>query len=153
MVVLDFVDLSETIPIEQFKDTLHEDPTIILNVLAMAMHQVMPVRCVHAASTLTGSVVCGLLQALKVRGVNLGFDRVTIRMRNYSPITAFRGLKSNVVDKMVAIRGNVVRVSGIKPLVKELVFCCMKCGNRMRRAFLGTTDTVRTRFVQRSMIC
>jgi hypothetical protein len=105
-----------------------------------------------------------LPQTLEVLGVPFMYDRVTVRIKNFSPITPLRALKSNFAgrramprllsspllspsltfsfaDKFVTLRGNVVRVSSIKPLVKEMVFKCAKCGTDFRRAFIGTTVT------------
>ena len=77
-------------------------------------------------------------------------------MLNYTPLTPLRNLKSNFVgmpspfwchssswflphaiDKFVALRGNVVRVSSIKPLVTSMAFDCPRCGNRTTVKFSG----------------
>jgi len=54
-------------------------------------------------------------------------NRISPRFVHFRPITPIRQLKSNHLGKFVAIRGNVVRVSGVRPLVKRMDFSCAKC--------------------------
>jgi len=42
--------------------------------------------------------------------------------------TQLKKLKSNVIDKLVCVRGAVVRVSSVRPLLKSAAFSCSKCG-------------------------
>jgi DNA helicase MCM8 len=65
-------------------------------------------------------------------------DRVMVRMSNYSPITALKNLKANFVDRFVALRGNVVRISNVRPLVTAMSFQCTKCGHKIDQLFIGT---------------
>eukprot|EP00466_Bigelowiella_natans_P007098 jgi/Bigna1/45150/e_gw1.113.2.1 len=62
-------------------------------------------------------------------------QRLTVRFQNYRPITSLRKLKSNLVDKFIALRGNVVRVSNIKPLVRKMWFECANCGAKFCEIF------------------
>jgi DNA helicase MCM8 len=39
-----------------------------------------------------------------------------------------------LVEKLVTVRGTVLKVSTVKPLVLELEFRCMKCGKKIPRA-------------------
>ncbi|KAK3255315.1 hypothetical protein CYMTET_35496, partial [Cymbomonas tetramitiformis] len=54
---------------------------------------------------------------------------LSIRLVNYEASKIpFRLLLSNLIDRLVTLIGTVVRVSTVKPFVKELTFTCAKCG-------------------------
>ena len=59
---------------------------------------------------------------------NIPKQKVNARIYNYEPITPMRSLKSKLIGKFIAIRGTVIRVSNIKPLVLKMGFKCSKCG-------------------------
>lgn len=61
---------------------------------------------------------------------NLVFDAryINVRLLNHEPITALKNLKASYFCKLVSIRGTVVRVSNVKPLVTRLAFSCNSCG-------------------------
>jgi DNA helicase MCM8 len=61
--------------------------------------------------------------------------RVCPRLRNFSPITPMRSLKANSVGHFVAIRGTVIRVSNIKPVVVRMPFICSKCHQKCLARF------------------
>lgn len=58
--------------------------------------------------------------------------RMNINIINFQPLVPLKYLKSNYVGKFIAVRGTVVRVSIVKPMVKSMVFECIKCGYRDR---------------------
>jgi len=53
---------------------------------------------------------------------------INARLLNYEPMTLLKNLKANYFGKLVSIRGTVVRVSNIKPLVTKMAFKCNSCG-------------------------
>lgn len=109
---VDYSVLKDSIPVAQFASVLKDEPITVLSCLEIACH--------HA-----------------LVGMKLPFPigKITVRLAQYKPLTAMRNLKSNFVDKFVALRGNVVRVSNIKPLVTSMYFDCARCGNRVLRYF------------------
>ena len=112
-ITIDFTQLCEEIPVAEFASVLHTDAPTVLSSLGLACH--------HALLALRTPFPIGTL---------------TVRLRNYKPITALKNLKSNFVDKFIALRGNVVRVSNIKPLVTSMAFKCVRCGNEIVRTFV-----------------
>lgn len=90
----------------------------------------------NAATTLAclGLALCSLRRA--PRGSAAKRDRLAPRLRpiaprlvNYRPITRLTRLKADLIGKFVSIRGTVVRVCGVRPLVRRMEFCCSKCGS------------------------
>eukprot|EP00873_Tetraselmis_striata_P017384 jgi/Tetstr1/437648/TSEL_026315.t1 len=54
---------------------------------------------------------------------------VAVRLWNHpGTLTTIRALKSSSIGKLVTIKGTVVRVSRVKPLVTRMSFACGKCG-------------------------
>ncbi|KAI5019106.1 hypothetical protein ZWY2020_043994 [Hordeum vulgare] len=63
-------------------------------------------------------------------------DKVNIRLYNHTEtIIALKNLKAACIRKLVTVRGTVVKVSTVKPLVLALDFHCMKCATLIRRVF------------------
>ncbi|KXZ52381.1 hypothetical protein GPECTOR_9g425 [Gonium pectorale] len=61
--------------------------------------------------------------------------RIAIRLVNHpASATHIRGLKSSSIGKLVTLRGTVVRMSPVRPLVTSMDFVCAKCGARTRQA-------------------
>jgi DNA helicase MCM8 len=59
-----------------------------------------------------------------------------------SPLTPLCALKSATVGKFVSVRGNVVRVSAVRPLVRRMAFMCGKCNAETSVPFTqGKFDT------------
>lgn len=46
---------------------------------------------------------------------------------NFSETTPFRHIKSNLIGKFVCLKGTVIRVGNIKPLVTRMDFKCLRC--------------------------
>ncbi|KAM0888130.1 hypothetical protein ACQ4PT_028495 [Festuca glaucescens] len=62
-------------------------------------------------------------------------EKVNIRLYNHTEtIIALKNLKAAYIS-MNFLRGTVVKVSAVKPLVMELDFQCMKCATAIRHAF------------------
>jgi DNA helicase MCM8 len=55
-------------------------------------------------------------------------DPIQIHISGFRPLTPFRALKSNALGQFVTVRGTVVRVSGVRPIVRRMNFECAKCG-------------------------
>ena len=54
---------------------------------------------------------------------------------NVAPLTAMSSLKSSLRGQLVAVRGNVTRVTAVRPLVVSADYVC-KCGSRIPTAFV-----------------
>jgi DNA helicase MCM8 len=54
--------------------------------------------------------------------------KINVRIHNYSPQTSLRSLRSNNIGKFVGLKGTVIRVSNVKPLVVSMPFKCARCG-------------------------
>ncbi|KAJ1928666.1 hypothetical protein IWQ60_001871, partial [Tieghemiomyces parasiticus] len=57
-------------------------------------------------------------------------DRLQVRLINYEPVTPLKSLKSNLVGKLICIRGTVVRTSLVRPLLLQVSFVCAGCNRR-----------------------
>eukprot|EP00111_Clytia_hemisphaerica_P002704 TCONS_00007630-protein len=53
---------------------------------------------------------------------------LNVRLLNYEPITPLKSLKSSYFGKLVSIKGTVVRVGNIKPILTKMAFQCNSCG-------------------------
>ncbi|KND03322.1 uncharacterized protein SPPG_02368 [Spizellomyces punctatus DAOM BR117] len=56
----------------------------------------------------------------------LGFKR-TVRLVNLDEITPLKDLKANLMNRYISIRGTVVRISTVKPVLSEMSFICSHC--------------------------
>ncbi|KAI6698199.1 hypothetical protein NL676_018318 [Syzygium grande] len=62
--------------------------------------------------------------------------KINIRLYNYpESMIALKNLKAAYIDKLVSLRGTVVKVSTVKPLVVEMSFDCAKCKSSIKRIF------------------
>ena len=62
--------------------------------------------------------------------------KVQMRLTEYSAsLTNIRLMKSSCIGKLVSLKGTVVRMSSIRPLVQQLDFVCSKCGMTMSCKF------------------
>ncbi|KAF0923851.1 hypothetical protein E2562_007710 [Oryza meyeriana var. granulata] len=83
--------------------------------------------CMGAAVHL---VVCA------TRDLQLGdINKINIRLYNHTKTIALKNLKAAYIKKLVTVRGTVLKVSTVKPLVLQLNFQCMKCATKFPRVF------------------
>lgn len=62
--------------------------------------------------------------------------KINIRLHNYpESLIALKNLKAAYIDKLVSVRGTVVKVSTVRPLVVQMNFACGKCGTNIMRIF------------------
>ncbi|KAA6384926.1 MAG: putative DNA helicase MCM8 [Streblomastix strix] len=59
---------------------------------------------------------------------------VVVRISNFR-ILSLRDIKSNYINRFVSIKGTVVRVGPVRPLVIEATFVCLRCEARITMAF------------------
>ncbi|KAH7821450.1 DNA replication licensing factor MCM8 [Monocercomonoides exilis] len=61
-------------------------------------------------------------------------EPVLLRIFNYRP-TPLRDVKSNFINKFVSIKGTVVRVGPVRPLIVKATFICARCETRIEFPF------------------
>ncbi|KAH8937600.1 hypothetical protein BDL97_16G036800 [Sphagnum fallax] len=62
--------------------------------------------------------------------------KINIRLHNHpDSLLALKSLKASCLGKLVSVRGTVVRMSVVKPLVKGMDFTCSKCTGVITRQF------------------
>lgn len=75
--------------------------------------------------------------AMIVTAVNGIYNsHLRVRIQNYGPLTPFKDIKANLVGKLVAVKGTIIRVGGIRSMVMRMTFECDVCG--------ATTQLVRS---------
>ncbi|KAJ8637003.1 hypothetical protein MRB53_011270 [Persea americana] len=63
-------------------------------------------------------------------------EKINIRLHNHPESTiALKNLKAAYIGRLVSVRGTVVKVSTVKPLVVQMNFVCGKCGAIITRIF------------------
>jgi len=62
-------------------------------------------------------------------------NKINVRLYNIGAAIALKKLKAAFIKKLVTVHGTVVKVSTVKPLVLQLKFQCMKCTEKIKRAF------------------
>eukprot|EP01138_Halocafeteria_seosinensis_P007963 gb/GECG01008136.1/.p1 GENE.gb/GECG01008136.1/~~gb/GECG01008136.1/.p1 ORF type:complete len:855 (+),score=103.16 gb/GECG01008136.1/:1-2565(+) len=103
-VSINYDDLIRRCPLTQVKEDLKETPEDIISCIGISL-------CIIRAEA----------------NPSVTPARVIPRIQNVHPITSVRQLKSQSIGKFVSLRGNVVRVSGVRPLVIEMTFECATC--------------------------
>lgn len=102
-------------------DKLAKMPHMILSLLHLVVHQAL---LAHPAMPVAGAsdVECWRKRMLAAR--------VHARFLGFDPVMPMRDLKSHNIGRFVSLRGNVVRVSNMRPLVATLEFECARCRRR-----------------------
>jgi DNA helicase MCM8 len=101
---LDYTQLKPLLP-ESVTTMFEEEPELILPCLGLAVFQAI----------------------YSSRKVIKNAPPITPRLFNLGRITPLRQLKSSCIGKLVSIRGTVIRVGNIKPLVTQTNFICSRC--------------------------
>ncbi|KAA8516516.1 hypothetical protein F0562_016978 [Nyssa sinensis] len=113
---LDFQQFRKICELQEFYATLEEKPKVAILCMSAAIHKVL--FTIWENSRLEDSV------------------KVNIRLHNYpESIIALKNLKAAYIDRLVSVRGTVVKVSTVRPLVVQMSFTCMKCGTNIMRNF------------------
>ncbi|KAK9824829.1 hypothetical protein WJX81_003431 [Elliptochloris bilobata] len=121
---LDYMSLQQQCQSPDLVPALDMQPAEGLGCLGAAVYEVLFHTCHHRALE-NGFLLKGLQPC-----------KVAIRLVNCpQAATHIRQLRSSSVGRLVSIRGTVVRVSGIRPLVVQMDFACGKCGATMTCAF------------------
>ncbi|KAF0975071.1 hypothetical protein FDP41_005824 [Naegleria fowleri] len=103
------------------EDKLYNSPGFCIGAIEMAAHHVF-------------------LEGEKNSGM-----KINARIQNHSVFKALKKLKSNSMGKFVAVKGTVVKVSNIRPIVTQMVFNCAKCGTKQKKHFRDGKFTLPTK--------
>ncbi|KAF3442091.1 hypothetical protein FNV43_RR16007 [Rhamnella rubrinervis] len=114
---IDFERFKKICAIEEFFVFLDDKPKIALSCMSAAVHK----------------------QVLLTERVNNKLEdviKVNIRLHNHpESVIALKNLKAAYIDKLVSVRGTVVKVSTVRPLAVEMSFDCAKCKTNISRIF------------------
>jgi len=116
-VYVDFDDLINDdvlrIELPTLQQDMKDNPDVHLKALSVAFHQAL-LNDQNADEPQTMSVPFDI-------------QYIHTRIMNFGPTTTLKNLKANSYGKLVTIRGTVVRVGNVKPLVTHLAFNCTAC--------------------------
>ncbi|XP_057535732.1 probable DNA helicase MCM8 isoform X2 [Amaranthus tricolor] len=112
---LNFQELRKICDVDCFYVNLEEYPKEALLCMGAAIHKVSP------------------LQGKRKLESHL---KLNIRLHNYpESMIALKNLKAAYIDRLVSVRGTVVKVSTVRPLVMQMTFKCIQCGADIIRFF------------------
>lgn len=112
---LDFQKFRKICDVELFFETLEEKPRMTLSCISAAVHKVLLTQCKN-----------NLEDGMKIN----------IRPYNYpESMIALKNLKAAYIDKLVSVRGTVVKAGTVRPLVVRMNFECSKCKSEILRIF------------------
>lgn len=113
---IDFQHFQKVCELGEFYATLEEKPKEALLCMSSAVHKVLSTK--GDGNKMEDSV------------------KINIRLHNYpESMIALKNLKAAYIDRLVSVRGTVVKVSTVRPLVIRMSFSCTKCGTLIRRDF------------------
>ncbi|KAJ9181622.1 hypothetical protein P3X46_009734 [Hevea brasiliensis] len=111
---IDFQQFRKLCEVEEFYATLEEKPKVALSCMGAAVHKI-------------------LLTKWEENILENG-TKINIRLHNYpESMIALKNLKAAYIDKLVSVRGTVVKVSTVRPLVVQMSFDCEKCKSNIIR--------------------
>nr|XP_043613345.1 probable DNA helicase MCM8 [Erigeron canadensis] len=113
---LDFQQFRKVCVIMEFYDALERNPKEAILCMCAAVHKVLYSK--SNDEELDDSA------------------KVNIRLHNYpESMIALKNLKAAYIERLVSVRGTVVKVSTVRPLVVHMSFECTKCGTTNSRDF------------------
>ncbi|XP_044482160.1 probable DNA helicase MCM8 [Mangifera indica] len=112
---LDFQNFRKVCDVEAFYVALEDKPKTALLCMSTAVHKVL----------------------LTKRENRLEDEmKINIRLHNYpESMIALKNLKAAYIDKLVSVRGSVVKASTVRPLVIQMCFECSKCKSNIPCVF------------------
>ncbi|XP_042475384.1 probable DNA helicase MCM8 [Macadamia integrifolia] len=108
---IDLQQLRKICEVEKFFAELEKDPKNAILCMAIAVHKALLPKLDNCI-------------------------KINIRLHNYpESMIALKNLKAAYIGKLVSVRGTIVKVSTVRPLVVEMDFTCAKCGTEIMRLF------------------
>nr|XP_027071030.1 probable DNA helicase MCM8 isoform X3 [Coffea arabica] len=109
---LDFQLLKSICQIKELYGAMEENPKDALLCLSAAVHKVLMMKWDS-----------NMMEE---------FVKINIRLHNYpESLIALKNLKAAYIDRLVSVHGTVVKVSTVRPLVRQMCFVCTKCGTNI----------------------
>ncbi|XP_073062916.1 probable DNA helicase MCM8 isoform X1 [Primulina eburnea] len=111
---LDFQQFRKVCAVEAFFVALEEKSKDALLCMSAAVHKVLFIR----------------------ENLSENHAKVNIRLHNYpESMIALKNLKAAYIDRLVSVRGTVIKVSTVRPMVMQMSFSCAKCGTTITCGF------------------
>ncbi|KAF7804491.1 putative DNA helicase MCM8 [Senna tora] len=113
---IDFQQFRKICHVEELYEMLDGKPKIALSCMSAAVHKVLIFNWENDKLE----------------------DGAKVHIRLYNcpeTMIALKNLKAAYIDKLVSVRGTIVKASTVRPLVVEMSFECGKCKERIRRIF------------------
>ncbi|PNW71712.1 hypothetical protein CHLRE_16g665950v5 [Chlamydomonas reinhardtii] len=136
---VDYADLETKSGLPDVPAALDGSPVEALGCVAVAAHEA---AFKHGKGRLADGISAAPMQSGATHtapGAANGVPppgRVMVRLYNHpASLTHIRALKSSSIGKLVTLRGTVVRMTPVRPLVTHMDFVCAKCGSRTTQAF------------------
>ncbi|KAJ8754157.1 hypothetical protein K2173_002056 [Erythroxylum novogranatense] len=113
---VDFQQFRKVCDVDEFYAALADKPKMALSCMGAAVHKV-------------------LLMQWNDNILDEGM-KINVRLHNYpESMIALKNLKAAYIEKLVSVRGTVVKVTTVKPLVVKMTFDCEKCKSNIVRIF------------------
>ncbi|KAJ4841385.1 DNA replication licensing factor mcm8 [Turnera subulata] len=113
---IDFQLFKKVCDVDEFYAALEEKPKMALSCMSAAVHKMV-------LASLESSMLEDDL-------------KINIRLHNHpETMIALRNLKAAYIDKLVSVRGTVVKASTVRPLVVQMSFDCARCKSNIARVF------------------
>ncbi|EGC40160.1 hypothetical protein DICPUDRAFT_146993 [Dictyostelium purpureum] len=96
-------------PEDQFDIKLRDEPEMVINCIGVVLYQVF---------------YEDLSESQRPK------KKINVRLFNFEPLLPLKKLKANLIDKFVSLKGTIIRVGNVKPLVTQMQFTCSKCGQK-----------------------
>ncbi|XP_026418412.1 probable DNA helicase MCM8 isoform X1 [Papaver somniferum] len=113
---IDLQQLRKICNVESFYIFLEDEPRLALSCMGASVHKVLLPKGIESESE---------------DGI-----KINIRLHNYpESVIALKNLKAAYIGKLVSVRGTVVKVSTVRPLVVQMTFECPKCSSKIARTF------------------
>ncbi|KAI9100394.1 DNA replication licensing factor MCM8 [Phlyctochytrium arcticum] len=97
-----------------------------------------PVETLACLSLAASEVIERMREQYELLHVNAEEDgplKRVARLINMNEITPLKDLKANLMNRFISLRGAVVRISSVKPIIQEMEFACNACGEGIHMIF------------------
>ncbi|ORY50759.1 MCM-domain-containing protein [Rhizoclosmatium globosum] len=104
-VTVNYIDIKTKTQLDDLDERIKIEPTSIIAALGLAFSNAL----------------------IQEYGNNLDRIKRQVRVIGYDQITPLKDLKANLMGRFISVRGTIVRVSSIKPVVTQIAFECTSC--------------------------
>jgi DNA replicative helicase MCM subunit Mcm2 (Cdc46/Mcm family) len=108
-IYLNVKSLADMLPFPDFVETLVNRPVELIGTIGIALSLILLFKSKNNNNNTVEPIA------------------VVPRFHNLLPEISFNGIKSGAADKLVSIRGHVIRVNSCRPLIEVASFLCSKC--------------------------